>query len=54
MRTCKGCGRELDAEDLVRHERGRFVVVHCPDCKRPFGRYDRHGDDPETDHLHEQ
>jgi hypothetical protein len=54
MTTCKGCGRELDAEDLVRHERGRFVVVHCPDCKRLVGRYNRHGDDPHTDRLREQ
>ncbi|MFC7080931.1 hypothetical protein [Halorussus caseinilyticus] len=37
MTTCKGCGRHLDAEDLVRHERGRFVVVHCPDCKCQSG-----------------
>ncbi|WP_435179866.1 hypothetical protein [Halorussus sp. AFM4] len=49
MTTCPGCGRDLDAEELVRHERDRFVVVHCPDCKRPLGRYNRHGDDPRTD-----
>ncbi|WP_192498303.1 hypothetical protein [Halorussus halophilus] len=49
MTTCKHCGRTLDAEDLVRHERGRLVVVHCPECKCLLGQYNRHGDDPKTD-----
>ena len=53
MTTCKRCGRELAANDLVRHERGRFVIVHCPDCEFVLGRYDRHGDGPETDRLRE-
>ncbi|WP_202935072.1 hypothetical protein [Halorussus amylolyticus] len=53
MRTCNGCGRDLAVEDLVRHERGRIVLVHCPDCKRVLGRYDRHGDDPKTDRRSE-
>lgn len=53
MTTCKGCGRDLTAEDLVRHERGPTVVVHCPECKRVLGRYNRHGDDPNTDRMGE-
>ena len=48
MTVCKHCGRRLDAEDLLRHERTRLVVVHCPDCKGFLGRYNRHGDDPKT------
>jgi NAD-dependent SIR2 family protein deacetylase len=49
MTTCKECGRELDAEDLVRHELERSVIVHCPGCECLLGRYNRHGDDPKTD-----
>ncbi|WP_433623134.1 hypothetical protein [Halomicrococcus sp. NG-SE-24] len=49
MPTCKHCDREFVAEDLVRHERGRLVIVHCPDCKHVVGTYDRHSGPPQTD-----
>lgn len=50
MPTCRNCSGEFDADDLVRHEAERVLVVHCPDCRAPLGRYRRHGDDPATDH----
>lgn len=44
MPTCSRCDRRLSAEELVRHERPRMVVVHCPECKAVLGRYRSHGD----------
>jgi DNA-directed RNA polymerase subunit RPC12/RpoP len=44
MATCRSCGKTFTAAQLVRHETERLVVVHCPDCSRPMGRYKRHGD----------
>jgi hypothetical protein len=49
--TCKQCDRELAAEELVGHERGRYGIVYCPDCEFVLGRYDRHGDESKTDRL---
>jgi uncharacterized Zn finger protein len=49
MPVCRSCGAEHTAEELVRHEEPRVVLVHCPDCECLMGRYRRHGDDPETD-----
>ncbi len=37
MPTCRGCGGEYDAADLVRHERDGVVVVHCPNCQYRMG-----------------
>ncbi|WP_169316543.1 hypothetical protein [Haloferax elongans] len=39
MPTCRVCGATHDAEDLVRHTRGEWLVVHCPDCHAGLGRY---------------
>lgn len=44
MASCHGCGGRFDADELVRHERERLLVVHCPDCGCLLGRYRRHGD----------
>lgn len=44
MVSCPGCGGTYAADDLVRHEHERLLVVHCPDCNRLIGRYRRHGD----------
>lgn len=49
MPTCKHCKTTFAAEDLVRHEKGRLVVVHCPDCKHVVGTYNRHSGPPRTD-----
>ncbi|WP_327052169.1 hypothetical protein [Halomicrococcus gelatinilyticus] len=49
MPTCKHCKATFTAEDLVRHEKGRLVVVHCPDCKHVVGTYNRHSGPPRTD-----
>ena len=46
MVTCTGCGESYAPDELVRHERGRLLVVHCPDCRCVLGRYRRHGADP--------
>jgi hypothetical protein len=51
MVTCRNCECEYTADELVRHESERLVLVHCPDCRALLGRYRRHGDAPETDHL---
>lgn len=51
MPTCRYCGAEHTADELIRHERGRLIIVHCPDCEVPMGTYRRHGDDPQTDTL---
>ncbi|MEF8773874.1 MAG: hypothetical protein V5A37_04055 [Halobacteriales archaeon] len=40
MPTCRNCGADHDVVDLVRHERDGTVVVHCPDCSFPMGRWD--------------
>ena len=53
MATCPGCEATFDPEELVRHDRDRFLVVHCPDCNHVIGRYRRHGDAPATDRLAE-
>lgn len=49
MATCSHCGQSFDADELVRHEHDRLLVVHCPDCNCVLGRYRRHGDAPRTD-----
>ncbi|WP_458189337.1 hypothetical protein [Haladaptatus sp. NG-WS-4] len=49
MPTCKHCSGEFSAEDLVRHEYERTVVVHCPDCNCVMGTYNRHSEPPKTD-----
>jgi uncharacterized Zn finger protein len=53
MPTCHRCGGSHETADLVRHERARLVLVHCPDCECLMGRYRRHGDAPATDALRE-
>ncbi|MFB6120400.1 MAG: hypothetical protein ABEJ68_04710 [Halobacteriaceae archaeon] len=42
MPTCRNCDEQFDAEELERHEREGMVFVHCPDCGRPLGQYNRH------------
>ncbi|MFC6731940.1 hypothetical protein [Haladaptatus sp. DYSN1] len=49
MTTCSHCGNEYTADQLIRHERPRLVVIHCPGCNAPLGQYRRHGDDPHVD-----
>ena len=39
--TRKGCAGEFDVEALCRHERAGVVLVHCPDCGRLLGAYNR-------------
>lgn len=51
MASCASCDGEFTAEELTRHDHGRLVIVHCPDCGHPLGRYRRHGDNPATDRL---
>lgn len=43
MVTCPGCDRDLEADELTRHEFPGLLVVHCPDCGRFIGQYRRHG-----------
>lgn len=49
MATCDGCDQEFTADELTRHDHGRLVTVHCPDCGHPLGRYRRHGADAAID-----
>ncbi|WP_332898288.1 hypothetical protein [Haladaptatus sp. CMSO5] len=51
MPTCTHCGNDYATEQLIRHERPRLVVIHCPGCNAPLGRYHRHGDNPQIDHF---
>lgn len=37
MAICKHCGGTYEADELVRHEHGSLVVVHCPDCNCTMG-----------------
>ncbi|MCU4750449.1 hypothetical protein OB919_00390 [Halobacteria archaeon AArc-curdl1] len=39
MPTCTYCDRSLEAADLVRHESGDLLRVHCPDCHSMLGTY---------------
>ncbi|HKL28050.1 MAG TPA: hypothetical protein VJ898_02165 [Natrialbaceae archaeon] len=39
MPTCRHCGAEHEAADLVRHERNGLLLVHCPDCNCLMGTY---------------
>ncbi len=39
MPTCTHCGTTLDAEELVRHESGDLLFVHCPSCGASMGTY---------------
>lgn len=39
MPTCKSCGEEHDATDLVRHEGDGVLHVHCPNCECVMGFY---------------
>ncbi|MCU4741946.1 hypothetical protein OB955_20640 [Halobacteria archaeon AArc-m2/3/4] len=39
MPTCKQCGSTLETADLVRHEAGDLLMVHCPECQRLMGTY---------------
>jgi hypothetical protein len=39
MPVCPGCETDHDVTELCRHEREGVVIVHCPDCNRPLGRY---------------
>lgn len=39
MPTCKRCEATLDVGDLVRHESGDLLFVHCPSCGGPMGTY---------------
>ncbi len=39
MPTCDRCGATPTAEELVRHETGDLLVVHCPDCRGLLGTY---------------
>ena len=42
MATCRNCGGEFDVEELERRENEGMVFVHCPDCGRLLGQYNRH------------
>ncbi|WP_266079893.1 hypothetical protein [Haladaptatus caseinilyticus] len=50
MPICKHCNGEFTADELVRHEYERVIVVHCPDCGCVLGQYNRHSEAPKTDH----
>jgi phage FluMu protein Com len=39
MPQCRYCDADLDADDLVRHERNALLRVHCPECKNLLGAY---------------
>ncbi|MFB6137735.1 MAG: hypothetical protein ABEJ42_05265 [Halobacteriaceae archaeon] len=41
MPTCPGCDAERSAADLTRHEDDGMVRVHCPECGRLLGTYNR-------------
>ncbi|WP_336344385.1 hypothetical protein [Halalkalicoccus ordinarius] len=43
MTTCQRCDGEFEPEELIRHERPRLVLVHCPDCGTFLGEYHDHG-----------
>lgn len=43
MATCGACDQQFAADELTRHDHGRLVIVHCPDCGHPLGQYRRHG-----------
>jgi uncharacterized Zn finger protein len=37
--TCQRCDGEFEVEELIRHERPRLVLVHCPNCGSLLGEY---------------
>lgn len=39
MPTCKQCDSILATDDLVRHEEGDLLMVHCPECQNLMGTY---------------
>jgi hypothetical protein len=39
MPTCQKCESTHDADELTRHTFEGWLVVHCPDCHAPMGRY---------------
>ncbi|WP_435344947.1 hypothetical protein [Haloarchaeobius sp. HRN-SO-5] len=39
MPTCRHCGLEVPADELVRHVRETRTVVHCPKCNCVLGQY---------------
>ncbi|WP_169317800.1 hypothetical protein [Haloferax mucosum] len=39
MPTCQNCGSEYEASELTRHVVEEWLIVHCPDCHAPMGRY---------------
>lgn len=39
MPTCKRCQNVHEADELVRHDSGGMVYVHCPDCGCIMGTY---------------
>ncbi|WP_197409774.1 hypothetical protein [Haloferax profundi] len=39
MPTCRNCRSTHETEELTRHTIAEWVVVHCPDCHAPMGRY---------------
>ncbi|MFC6904457.1 hypothetical protein [Halalkalicoccus tibetensis] len=41
MPTCSGCSGDFTPEELVRHEDGPLLLVHCPDCGLSLGSYRR-------------
>ncbi|MFH5797851.1 hypothetical protein [Haladaptatus sp. CMAA 1911] len=49
MPTCNHCEGDFTANDLVRHEYERIIIVHCPDCGCVLGQYNRHSGPPKTD-----
>lgn len=49
MPTCPHCGAEHTAEELVRHQLGELLMVHCPDCNFMLGMYNQHSESPKTD-----
>jgi uncharacterized C2H2 Zn-finger protein len=42
MPSCASCETDFEAEELERHERDGMAFVHCPDCGRTLGQYNRH------------
>ncbi|MFP8955834.1 hypothetical protein ACLI4Y_03835 [Natrialbaceae archaeon A-CW3] len=39
MATCNYCNQSFEAADLIRHESGDLLLVHCPDCHGVVGTY---------------
>ncbi|MFC4246787.1 hypothetical protein ACFOZ7_07210 [Natribaculum luteum] len=47
MPTCKRCGATPATDELVRHESGDLLLVHCPECRGLMGTYREPGHRPE-------